>query len=347
MARNYYDILGVSREASQDEIKNAYRKLAKKYHPDAAGGREEQERFQEIQEAYAVLSDPERRETYHRYGHTAYKNSYFAQHAHTHHHAHSHENAGGHAHGHSHGEGHECNGDCANCKNHEGEDHEHCGFCDRASRQAARWEEETPPQSIRIAVWMEMEETLHEVERDVTYSEEVPDPADSRRTINRTWSFRVRLPKESYEHQMYLLDDVIIEGEEFLQEQKKLHPRRWIFIKILLRERKELRRQGFHLYTDCFVDFHTLVLGGEIHVPSIDGDLTWQLAPGTTPERKLRLPGHGLVMPKKIGKRGDLYVTIHVRVPRTLTEQQYHAMEQLREAMETPGEPWTPREEVG
>ncbi len=334
MSRNYYDVLGVPKDATQEEIKNAYRKLAKKYHPDVAGTKEDQERFQEIQEAYAVLSDPERRDTYHRYGHTAYKNSYYAQHTHSHRHDH----------GHSHGEGHECNGDCDHCSNHEGEGHEHCGFCDRGKRQAAHWEEATPSQSIRIAVWMEMEETLQEVERVVTYSEEVPDPADPRRKVNRSWNFRVRLPKESYEHQMYLLQDVIIEGEEFLKEQKELHPRRWIFIMVLLRERKELRRQGFHLYTDCFVDFHTLVLGGMIQVPSIDGDLRYQVPPGTTPERKLRFPGHGLVMPKKIGKRGDLYVTLHVKIPKVLTRQQYLAMEQLREAMETPGEPWKPEE---
>ena len=68
--RDYYDILGVSRTASQDEIKRAYRKLAKQHHPDQNKGDKASElRFKEAQEAYAVLSDKNKREKYDRFGH--------------------------------------------------------------------------------------------------------------------------------------------------------------------------------------------------------------------------------------------------------------------------------------
>ncbi len=68
MAKNYYDILGVSKNASEEEIKKAFRKLAHKYHPDKSGGNEK--KFKEINEAYQVLSDPEKRKQYDRFGQT-------------------------------------------------------------------------------------------------------------------------------------------------------------------------------------------------------------------------------------------------------------------------------------
>jgi len=67
--RDYYDILGVSRNASQEEIKKAYRRLAMQYHPDRNKDPEATERFKEINEAYEVLSDPEKRMAYDRFGH--------------------------------------------------------------------------------------------------------------------------------------------------------------------------------------------------------------------------------------------------------------------------------------
>ena len=66
--RDYYDILGVKKNASQDEIKKAYRDLAMKYHPDRNKSKESEEKFKEINTAYAVLSDPEKRKTYDAYG---------------------------------------------------------------------------------------------------------------------------------------------------------------------------------------------------------------------------------------------------------------------------------------
>lgn len=71
--RDYYEVLGVSKDASEAEIKSAFRKLAKKYHPDVSKEPDAAEKFKEAQEAYAVLSDKEKREQYDRYGHAAFQ----------------------------------------------------------------------------------------------------------------------------------------------------------------------------------------------------------------------------------------------------------------------------------
>ena len=70
--RDYYEVLGVAKTASQDEIKSAFRKLAKKYHPDVSKEPNAAEKFKEAQEAYAVLSDEDKRKQYDQYGHAAF-----------------------------------------------------------------------------------------------------------------------------------------------------------------------------------------------------------------------------------------------------------------------------------
>src|SRR5574344_1738989 len=73
--RDYYEILGVSKTASDDEIKSAFRKLAKKYHPDVSKEENATEKFKEAQEAYTVLSDKTKRQQYDQYGHAAFQNN--------------------------------------------------------------------------------------------------------------------------------------------------------------------------------------------------------------------------------------------------------------------------------
>jgi len=74
--RDYYDVLGVSKDAGDKEVKSAYRKLAMKYHPDRSDAPDAEERFKEISEAYAVISDPQKRRQYDQFGHSGISGQY-------------------------------------------------------------------------------------------------------------------------------------------------------------------------------------------------------------------------------------------------------------------------------
>lgn len=309
--QNYYEILGVSRDATQEEIKNAYRKLAKRYHPDSSGSQKNKEKFQKIQEAYAVLSDPEKRKTYNYYGHSAYAKMYYT---------HQSSDYGHEEHG-------SCNGKCDGSCGHHG------GGCGHHHHDE---EEEITKHVVRIAVWLEMEETFQNVVKEVILKEHPTDSgaAGSSRPKEKEWKFRVKIPANTYEKQIFRLEDVIYDCPELMEYLNQNYPDNFYVVILLLKDKPGYKRQNYHLYVDYPIDFHTLVLGGKIRVPSLDGELLYDLPAGTSPEQKLRIPGQGLNYPPKIGKRGDLYLNFHVKIPKELTKEQFYALQILREAFE-------------
>ncbi|MDO4323504.1 MAG: DnaJ domain-containing protein [Lachnospiraceae bacterium] len=302
--RNYYDILGVSRDATQSQIKAAYRELAKKYHPDSASDNEENKlRFQEIQEAYSVLSDPEKRKQYNACGHEAYRKMNYTRYSSA--------------------------DDWPSGETREG----HCGACAEGQKPP---EDDITLHVVRIAVRLNLEETFESVIKEASYTEKIPNPAPGAlpKYIDKTWRFKVRIPKGSFENQMLPLEAVICEGDELIGYLRSKYPDNFYAVIVLLQDKPGFLRQAYHLFTHFTVDYHTLVLGGTVHIPTLQGDKPFEIPAGTSPEQKLRLPGQGLIQPPKIGGRGDLYVFLHVRIPTELTPAQQAALLQLKKAFE-------------
>lgn len=347
--QNYYEILGVSKDASQKEIKAAYRKLAKKYHPDSGHGKTDAgKKFQEISQAYRTLSDEKLRKKYDYMGHSAYEQSDAFRSAFHH-------------------------------EEHASQEDGHCGACRRHAE-----EDGPPPKSIRIVVWLNYEDTLQETVASATYVEKIPCPhctgdrakivhstcpdckgkgrriiyehswgskssretfcnrchgtgkialekcpvCNGLHTLDKTWSFQVKIPKGAYERQFFVLKDQLV-GETDFYEQKEHKDKLYILI-VLLKDKPGYTKKGYHLYTDLSVDYPTLVLGGTVQIPTLEGILSYSIPPGTTLEQPLRLINKGLIRPKKMGGRGDQYVRLHLQVPKALTPQQQKALEQYR-----------------
>ncbi|MGB9799988.1 MAG: DnaJ C-terminal domain-containing protein [Thermanaerothrix sp.] len=303
--KDYYKILGVDRNATEEEIKKAYRRLAMKYHPDRnPGDKSAEEKFKEINEAYEVLGDPEKRKRYDALGESYFRwqqsgapgdfnwEEWFAQ-------------------------GpvgtrtvridlDDLFGDLG-------------GFSDffsaifggmpgTTTRTAGRRTRQTTP-----AVEQPVQITLEEAYRGTTRLIQV----DGRRLEGKIppgarTGTKVRLAGQGpigpngQRSDLYLVIEVLPD------------PR--------------FERKDDDLYTEVTIDLYTAVLGGQVTVPTLGGDVILTIPPGTQPGQVFRLSGRGMPNLRNPQKHGDLYVKVKVELPRHLTPQQRALFEQLRQS---------------
>ena len=305
---DYYKVLGIDRTATQADIRKAYRCLAKQYHPDINKDTPDaQERFQEINEANEVLSDPDKRKRYDEYGeHWAHAEEYEAQRR-------QYEQQYGHQSGHHDFGGGGFGGfnfggfgDFTRSEGNTG------GFSDFFEQLFGGARRRTYPQRGQ-----DFEAELQLTLRDVTTThKQVITIGDK--------SIRVTIPAGVADGQRLKLRG---HGGEAPQGGQRGD----LYITFRIAPDPTFERQGDDLLTHLTISLTTAVLGGEATVTTLTGEqLRMKVSAGTQPESKLRLRGKGMPRYKKESERGDLIVTFHVHIPTTLTPEQRELFERLK-----------------
>ena len=295
--QDYYEALGVSRDASQDEIRQAYRRLARRYHPDVNQEPGAEDRFKQVSEAYEVLRDPEKRERYDRLGSNWRAGQDVA-------------GAGGFGEGFDTGNGFEnvrvefgggdfsdffesffgrrtrtAGGTGFDSFTMRGGDHEavlELGL-EEAARGGKRWLSLGDGRSVEV-----------DIPRGVLDGE------------------RIRVPRQG---------GAGVGGGQAGD----------LFLRIRLRPHPRFRIEGRDLYVDLPVSPWEAALGDEVPVPALEGTVRVKVPPGSSSGRRLRLRGQG--MPGSRGApAGDLYAVVMIQVPKKLTKRERDLFEKLASA---------------
>jgi curved DNA-binding protein len=298
--RDYYETLGLAKSASADEIKSAFRKLARKHHPDLAKDKKAaEEKFKEINEAYEVLSDPEKRKKYDEYGSNW-------QHA-----GNGFQGAPGGGSGY--GSGGFGGGSAGGTDFHFGgtgySDFFEQFFGTRRGRGfgGGAGFEETPQRGrdVEADILVTLEEALNGATRQISFRKgNAPD----------VQTYTVRVPKGVREGQRIRLAGQGESGGD-------------LYLRVKMQQHPDYRFEGSDILHDVEVPAWRAVLGGELTIPTPDGKAKLKIPAGTQSGRKFRIPGRGL--PEKGGGRGDFYAVMEIEVPETLTPEQRDLWEKL------------------
>lgn len=299
MPKDYYAILGVPKNASQEEIKKAYRKLAMKYHPDRnKGNKEAEEKFKEINEAYAVLSDPEKRKMYDLYGSTEFERRYTQE-------------------------------DIFRGFDFESVFRDIGIDLGSFFRKGKRGERVftfnlgdllsdlfgTPFGERDYSPFGEVYET-YQIELPLTL-EEIIKGGEKEVIIPGTYEkIKIKIPKE------------VQDGSILKIKKKTGHKIREYHLKIRLKLPEGIKVENGNIYMEKEIPLTTFYLGGEIEIVTFDGKrVKAKVPPLTKPGAKLRLKGLGL---SSGGHSGDLYIVLQTKIPVKLSSEQRELLERLK-----------------
>jgi curved DNA-binding protein len=309
---DYYNLLGVSKNATPEEVKKAYRKLALKYHPDRTkGDKEAEERFKEISEAYAVLSDKEKRQQYDTFGDAGFQQRF------------SREDIFRNfdmgsilrEFGFDFGYGAAGSGRTATGANPFGAFFQQAGGgCGPGGCQGSRGSAPPRGSDLRMELPLTFEEVLNGVEKTI-----------SLRRGSQPERVSVKVPA-GIDHGKKLR--VSGKGEP----SPVGGPAGDLYLQIRIEPHHLFTREESDLLLDRQISFSEAALGTVVSVPTLDGnELKVKVPAGVQCHARLRLKGKGLPVGPQ-GPRGDLYVKIGVAVPKSLTDEQRELMEKLAAA---------------
>ncbi|NNL85639.1 MAG: J domain-containing protein [Myxococcales bacterium] len=318
--KDLYSVLGVPRNVDDDTLRTTYRKLARDLHPDVNPGDDSaEERFKEVTEAYAVLSDPEKRRNYDEFGDVSLQAGFDAEAARRAQAAFGGGRGhGGEPFGFGGGEG----GGAFGFGGAQGFDLDDLfaqfGAGGRGPRQGGDLEAE---------IELDFFEAVRGAEKRLTLNR--PRPGAGLRAEAVT----VRIPPGVAEG-----GRIRLRGKG--QEGSRGGPPGDLWATVRVRPHPFFRREGRDLHVEVPVTVTEATLGAQIEVPTLEGRATVTLPPGTDSGRRLRLVGKGVPAPRA-GSPGNLYITIQIVVPKSLDAAQKEALATLEKA-----EPANPRAEL-
>ena len=289
--RDYYEILGVSKSASDDEIKKAYRKLAVKYHPDKnPGDKEAEAKFKEINEAHDVLSDKQKRARYDQFGHAGVGG------------AGGNPFAGG---GNPFGGGFDFNGQTFNFDFGGGGLDDILGNIFGFGAGARRPRRGADYQA---SVTLTFDEAIFGATKQVTVNSE---------------SLKVKIPAG--------IDDgmsIRLRGKGGPAPEGATEPGD-LYVKVRVKPHKHLTREGAIILSEERINMVDAALGCEIDVETIDGKITMKVPAGTQSGTPFKLSGHGVPF-RADGDRGPHIVTVIVETPKNLSRKQKELLEEFK-----------------
>jgi len=368
MSEDFYDVLGVSRDASKDEIKNAYRKKAAKYHPDVSDEDDAEEKFKKVQKAKEVLTDDEKRQMYDQVGHERFQQS---------------QKRGGGGGGRGQGNPFGGGGNPFGGMGGGGGGFEDI-FNNLFNGGAGGQQRNRPQQGRDVAqrISIDLEDAYHGVERDVTIrrrevcpecdGEGHPDDAEvntcsecngsgQQTTVQQTPFGRVQQTTTCRacggEGETYSEDcsecrgsgrvrrtrDVTITIPAGFRDGQRLRyrgegepgenggPNGDLFVEVNVRDHDEFDRDGDDLHYTHPISFPQAVFGATVEVPTLDGEEELKVPAGTQSGSTFTVSGAG--MPHLDGRgHGDLHVEVHVVTPEDLNSEQREALKEFAEA---------------